>query len=248
MHLECPHCKVEIKIDPSRLPAGRTARVACPKCRQVFALPTAGNGAPTSSGPSVGPEAEAWLREQLAALGQRLKAELRAEMGPMPAVPSASPSVSSPGLRPGETADGEQPQALVATPDAALGGQLASALDQLGHVTRVTTELRAAAKAIDADELAVVVVDEALNGEEREVFKLLEWINRLPGPRRRRLYVAYVAGEVRTLDTGSAFVCGANLTINRSDLGRLAELLRDGIAERDRMYRVFLEVSEAING
>lgn len=248
MNLECPHCRAEVRIDPARLPSGRTARVACPHCRQIFPLPVMGGGVTGPPRPSAAagpgaptPENEAWLRQQLEALRVQIKAELTAGL---PAVPVAGPT---PHAGPaGRVAD--PPTALVAAGDPAVQVAAVQAFTRMGYQPRKAVDLAGAVQALDEEALVMVVVDQSLGGADAEGPKLLEWANRMPGVRRRGIFVAWVADDVRSLDQGAAFVCGANATVARADLPRLSDVLRDGLIERDKLYRVFNEVMASVRG
>jgi hypothetical protein len=193
-------------------------------------LAPAGPGAPT-------PEGEAWLRQQLDALRAQIKAELTAGL-PASAAPRPGPR--------GRPAD--PPTAVVAAGDAAVQQAVLQAFTRLGDQPRKATDLAAGVQALEEEALALVVVDQSLGGADAEGPKLLEWANRMPGPRRRGIFVAWVADDVRSLDQGAAFVCGANATVARSDLSRLTEVLQEGMIERDKLYRVFNEVMASVRG
>ena len=68
----------------------------------------------------------------------------------------------------------------------------------------------------------------------------------MPGPKRRNMFIAFISADLRTMDTGSAFIYGANLTVNKEDAATLREILSKGIHERDELYRVFDEVTEMV--
>ena len=44
-----------------------------------------------------------------------------------------------------------------------------------------------------------------------------------------------------------AFVVGANVTIHRSDVGRARDILRKGIADRDKLYKPYFESLAALH-
>ena len=61
------------------------------------------------------------------------------------------------------------------------------------------------------------------------------------------MFVVYVTSDAQSMDTGSAFIAGANLTVNKADAGKLPLILRKGLDERDELYRLFDEVSDAVS-
>jgi hypothetical protein len=197
---------------------------------------------PPQSGP-LPPEAETWLRRELDAMRVTLKAEILHEVLQR-AQGALAPAAAS---RPGHPAASGKTSVICAE-DPALGGEVYKALADLGYVPEMAPDARQALRRLGQVDPAVVVVDQVLGGDPQAGSKILDWLNRLPGPRRRAMFVAYVSGDLKTMDTGSAFVCGANLTVNRADAGRFAELFRQALQERDELYRIFTEVLETVQG
>lgn len=231
MNVSCPHCQAAVRIDAAHVPAGGQARVGCPHCKQAFEV---GGGA-ESRAPG-GPEAEAWLRSELESVREEVKNELLAEL--------------LGGIRGGGARAGvghRCKQALVCEDDQAFAAQLAATLRGLGHETEVVPDVGGAIKLLERNEYAVVAVEQALAGDAQGGMKVLEWLNRRPGPERRRTYVAYITADVQSMDTGSAFIAGANLTVNKADAAKLPVILSKGLAERDELYRVFDEVTDAVS-
>ena len=63
---------------------------------------------------------------------------------------------------------------------------------------------------------------------------------------RRKVYAVFISADLKTMDTGSAFFHGANLTINKKELRKAGALIRDGMAEYRRFYRVFHSVQREL--
>jgi predicted Zn finger-like uncharacterized protein len=231
MNVSCPHCQAAVRIDAAHLPADGQARVGCPQCKKPFEVA----GRTTAAAPS-GPDAEAWLRRELESVKEDVKQALLAELL------GGTRHASSGGIGKGPRRN----QALVCEDDQAFAKQLADTLTGLGYQPEVVPDVDGAIKLLERHEYAVVAVEQSLAGDAQGGLKVLEWINRRPGPERRRMFVAYVTADVQSMDTGSAFIAGANLTVNKTDAGRLPVILRKGLDERDELYRVFDEVTDAV--
>lgn len=246
----CPKCRTEVRVDLSRVPAGRVARVACPTCSTAF---TVGGQAAADGGPGAAPAAagatpalaaavgrdEAWLRREMEALRTEIEKDvIENVLGRVLAAVGRPISQVD-----GETDDDGRP-ATVCEADPATANFMVSVLREMGFAAQPCPDLTTAWRALDQDQRFVVVSD-TVTGDPEAASKILERLSRLPGAKRRRLFVAYVSADVKTADGGLAFVLGANMTICRADLARFKDLLRRGLAERDKLYKPFLFAMEA---
>jgi CheY-like chemotaxis protein len=136
--------------------------------------------------------------------------------------------------------------ALVCEDEKGFADSLVETLKSLGWEPEVVPDVEGALQVLERHEYGLVTVDRTLAGDPQGGLKILEWLNRRPGPERRRIFVAYVTDEIRSMDTGSAFIAGANLTVNKNDATRLPVILQKGLEERDELYRVFDEVTDAV--
>ena len=232
MNVTCPHCTTAVRVDEAHLPTGGKARVGCPQCKKPFEV--AGPSAGAAPG---GPGAEAWLRQQLDGLKDEIRRELLAEvLGARGAGPGGA---SGRGGR-------KSKLALVCEDEQAFAGSLVDTLKALGWQPEVVPDVEGALRLLERHEYGLVTVDRTLAGDPQGGLKVLDWLNRRPGPERRRVFVAYVTDEIKSMDTGSAFIAGANLTVNKNDASRLPSILSKGLEERDELYRTFEEVTESV--
>jgi predicted Zn finger-like uncharacterized protein len=246
----CPNCRTEVRVDLARVPAGRVARVACPTCSTAFTVggaaapagaPAGASAAAPGPAPSVAAAVgrdEAWLRKEMEAL----RAEIEKDV-----IENVLGRVLSAVGRPIAHVDGEDDEgrpALVCEGDPATANAMASVLGELGFSAQPCPDLTSTWRALDQDQRFVVVSD-TVGGDPEAASKILERLSRLPGAKRRRLFVAYVSADVKTADGGLAFVLGANMTICRADLARFKEHVRRGVTERDKLYKPFLFAMEA---
>lgn len=246
----CPHCSAAAQVDLSRIPAGRTARITCPGCQQQYPVPgqaTPVPAPPAAAAPATGaqplacaaPDDRAWLRKELEALRVELEractANVLAALGVKTAVRGDDPET-----------DPERRHALVCEGDPAFAQVLCAALGELGYVPQVVADLPSAWRALDR-EWGAIVLTEALPDDKDAGGKLQERLSRLPGSKRRRMFIVHVSNEVRSLDGGMAFVLNANVTLNRADAAHCKEIIKKGMTDHDRLYRPFHAVQEAMH-
>lgn len=256
----CPQCRTEVRIDLSRVPAGRTARVSCPSCQHQYPVSSTAPvpaGAPaTSTAPASAPgpsptagagqqaapaagtsEERAWLRRELESLRGEIERQVTANV--LQALGVKGPAAET-GV---EERDPERRNALVCEPDPQFAQVLCAVLSELGYVPQVAPDLRSAWRALDR-EWGVVTLTESLTDDAEAGLKLQERLSRMPGEKRRRIFVVHVSNEVRSLDGGMAFVLNANVTLNRADAANAREIVRKGMSDYERMYKLFHEAKE----
>ena len=73
---------------------------------------------------------------------------------------------------------------------------------------------------------------------------LYQRINRLSPEGRRRLFVVLVGDEFKTGDGTQAFVTLADLVLNSKDAATADGPLRNTVAERSRLWQVFLDARQ----
>lgn len=245
----CPQCRTEVRIDLSRIPAGRSARVACPSCQHQYPV-TAPGTAPQSEAQAssmapqtpmapptpVTPEDRAWMRRELEAMRAEIERQVTANV-------LQAMGVKSEAAEAADERDPELRNALVCEPDPQFAQLLCTILSELGYVPQVAQDMRSAWRALDR-EWGVVTLTESLADDAEAGAKLQERLSRLPGVKRRRMFVVHVSNEVRSLDGGMAFVLNANVTLNRADAGSAREIVKKGLSDYERMYKHFHEAKE----
>ena len=250
----CPQCRTEVRVDLSRVPAGRSARVTCPSCQHAYPVtasaaadPTAASSStpataaatPTADAAGASSADRAWLRRELEAMRAQMERNVTS------AVLSALGLKDTSGKE-DEAADPDRRHALVCEPDARFAQIACAALTELGYQPEVVTDLRSAWHALDR-EWGVVVLTEAMPDDAEAGQKIQDRLSRLPGVKRRRMFVVHVSNEVRSLDGGMAFVLNANLTLNRGDAAQAKEIIKKGMGDHEKIYRLFHDAQEALH-
>lgn len=249
----CPSCQTVVRVDLSRVPAGKAARVGCPGCKNAFAVSAAAAPEPAALGAPAAVQSEAgalasaagrdeaWIRKELEALRGEIEKNVTEKV-----LSRVLGALGKPMAGAVEEDEGDAKPALVCESDSATAAYMSNVLRELGYTPQAAPDLQTAWRALDTDQRVVIVCD-TLPDDAEAATKILERLSRLPGAKRRRMFVAYVGKDVQTIDGGVAFVLGVNMTIFRGDLQRLKDLLRRGMAERDKTYRPFLAALEALS-
>jgi predicted Zn finger-like uncharacterized protein len=215
----CPQCSNRVVVDDAKVP-DRAFNVKCPKCGNVLKLP--GKAAPATDStlpPTPLPGAEApGSSEELRA---QMMAQVRREM-----------SLGD--------AKGVGGRAMVALPDRALAGTVASTLIRNGFAVDTLEDWEEGARLLEQGVYGLVVTARAAAaaGKGESPYQR---INRLNPENRRRLFVILVGDEFKTADGTQAFVTLADLVVNSRDAATADAPLRNTLSERGRIWQAFLD-------
>jgi predicted Zn finger-like uncharacterized protein len=242
MQANCPNCSQRIVIDDAKVP-DRAFSVKCPKCQTVVKFPGKGAAPPTiavAAAPATGTFA------------------VPPAPGAFPAVtPTAGPAAEAPAAESGpseemraqmmaqlrrELAIGEgRPvgRAMVALPDRTRAGAMALPLTRLGYQVDTVDNAEEGARLLEQGVYDMVVTTRAAAVGGRE--SLYQRINRLSAEGRRRIFLVLVGDEYKTGDGTQAWAVMADLVIAARDVPNADAALLPSLAERTRLYQVFLD-------
>jgi predicted Zn finger-like uncharacterized protein len=120
------------------------------------------------------------------------------------------------------------------------------ALSALGyHVTLAASAQEAQAR-IKFNTYQLVVLQEGFGGAGDGRNPVLDFLNALPMPVRRQMFVTLVGTQLGTLDRMAAFLRSVNLTVSEADLPGLEKILKNSIAEHELFYNVFNETLRSL--
>ena len=252
MRIACPSCRKVFTLDDARLPE-KPATMKCPSCGGGIpvAPPAEKAGSEKAAGDLNGGPAErsAAVPEcpKTAALPapgtdgwERLKREVAAAVLEQLGVEVKGGSDGSPGD------EDDDRRALVCEDEALFQLAISEALEKLGYRPEVASSKKAALDALEKKTYSLITVDNRLPDDPEGGYGILGHINLLPPELRRSMFVAFISADLSTMDTNSAFILGANITVSKKDIKRLDKILAQGIREHESKYRLFREVEEEI--
>jgi predicted Zn finger-like uncharacterized protein len=253
MQIVCPACKKVLSVDEAKLPA-KPVFVKCPACGSAISVgpapPAAQAAAPpaASSEPPAGASAEGQAQPNHSGISpgspqwERLKREVAAEVLRQLGLTPSMASLSGEGW--GE--EERERTALICEDEALFQVAISEALQQLGLRVELAASRAAALSALARQRFDVVTVDNRFPDDSEGGYQILQAINALAPEVRRKMFVAFVSADLSTMDTSSAFILGANLTVSKRDVRRLDKILAQGIRDHERAYRLFYQVEEEL--
>jgi predicted Zn finger-like uncharacterized protein len=238
---QCPQCAQRIVIDDAKVP-DKPFAVKCPKCQTIVRLPGKTAAAapepepelsfeepklpePPAPPPAVAPSAPSADLSN-AAMHEEVRAQVMAQLRREMAGPGAEPS--------------SHERALVSIPDRAQAAAITLILTRLGYNVDSVEEHEDAARFVEQGAYAVAATTRAAAAGGRSE-SLYQRITRLSPDQRRRLFVILVGDEFKSGDSVQAFAVVADVVLNSRDAAGADNALRSVMAERKRLYQVYLD-------
>ena len=252
MIVNCLNCSTRLQLDEAKIPA-RPFSVRCPKCQQII------NTQPTAQA----------QRDAVTAVGDlpvstRSQQEMSAtSTSPLPNVEAAadarsqqqSPSPSDEVLRllasllRGEavaSADfgGSKRRVLdgkrVLVCAGSTGGERAArALAEGGYLVFSADSASQAMERLREERVDVIVLDAEFDQKRQGAALINSELVSMRMPERRRVVFVQLTEKARTGDAHAAFVAGANLVVNASEVEDLPHVLEKTVRDLNELYRDF---------
>lgn len=249
MQISCPSCKKTIVIEDSKVPAV-PFKLKCPGCSTTIPVtPPAAPPPPASAAAAGAPaeEPEESAQEIMKAAGlepgtpawERLKHEVAHQVLWHLGVVKYKDFDE-------EEEDENKRQALVVEDESIFQQAITEALKSLRYRVEVVGDKQKALDSLSRKAYDLVTVDNRLPDDPEGGYQVLQAINALPPDQRRRMFVAFISADLATMDTQSAFVLGANVTVGKKDLRKLDKILQQAIREHDKIYHIFRSVHEEL--
>ena len=253
MQIACPSCKKSVILEDARVPVG-PFKLKCPGC---------GTPITVTPGPSE------FTRPADPAYGAAPAASVEAQASPVRNTPESF------GLVPGspewerlkhevahqvlwhmglvttreEDEEGDEESrkwALVVDDESIFQLAISEALQSLRYRVETAPDKKTALDMLSRRTYDLVAVDNRLPDDPEGGTQILQSINAMPPDQRRRMFVAFISADLSTMDTQSAFVLGANVTVGKKDIRRLDKILQQAIKEHDKIYNIFRAVHEEL--
>lgn len=145
-----------------------------------------------------------------------------------------------------DVVDDDKPKALACEDEQLFQQVLKDSIERLGCEVEIAPSSKMACELLKKNEYEIITVDNRFPDDPEGGFKILSTINSLPPEKRRKMFVAFISADLATMDTNSAFVYGANLTVAKKDIKKIEAILSQGIEENKKRYRTFFEVLEEV--
>ena len=230
MEIICESCKAKLLVPDEKIPKDQAVKISCPKCKNKIALDgrRAETKAPASESNDFSDPGKFHLRFSDAKPAQK---ETAVSYGYEDYAVDEALDFFEEGTK----------LALVMANNTEQGGKITPAVEQLGYKAISTSDTRDAIGKARFHHFDMVILMDGFDGHPLEQSTVVNYLNRLSMSVRRRIFVALISDNFKTMDDMMAFAVSANVVINTKDLEKLFPILKKALSENEKFYKVFLD-------
>lgn len=224
MEVTCGQCKTRFNIPDDKVPKDRVLKLNCPKCKGKISL---GGEAPEQP-PKANETGEVPLKMMDPAAGKKTPEE----------------SYGYEDFTTDEALDSfeEGIKLALIMPNSSMNeDHLRAGLELIGYKCVSTPNTRDAIGKLRFHNFDLIILADGFDSQPLDHSVIVNYLNRLSMSVRRKLFLALISDNFKTMDNMMAFAMSANVVINTKDLQKLHLILKKSVSENERFYKVFMD-------
>jgi hypothetical protein len=87
----------------------------------------------------------------------------------------------------------------------------------------------------------LIIISDGFDGQDLANSPITHYLNHLSMSIRRKIFLVLLSDKFKTMDNMIAFARSANIIVNPDDLSNLPLLLKRGISDNEKLYKVFTD-------
>ena len=242
MDLTCTSCGTKLKIPDSKLPPPqvRMVSITCPKCKSRLKIDRDQPGGGLVPYKKVEVKAQAQPAPRKKQDTQKSVQAKAAEDKEETKGPIFEYEYDE-DISPLEFYEEGTKLALVLNGDAKSAKEITSVLEELTYRSVVPSSIREAMGKLLFHHFDLIILSDGFDGLSLEDNPVINYLNSLSMSVRRRIFLALISKKFKTMDLLKAFGLSANMVINTNDLVNLSLVLKKGISDNEKFYKVFMD-------
>lgn len=229
MEVTCPNCKTSLNIPDEKLPEDRTVRINCPKCKNKITIDPANSISPSNK-----------RYDETGKMHLRYIESQKKESGGS-AASDYDDYISDDSL---DYYDDDVKLCLVMA-DASLSDKLRSAIETHGYKYISVSTTREALSKLRFHYFGLLILSDGFDGHEILGGPIMNYLNHLSMSSRRKIFLTLVSDRFKSMDDMMAYAMSANMVVNIKDLDKLSMLLKKGMLEYEKFYKVYMDTMVA---
>jgi len=228
MEITCAQCNAKLNIPDDRIPKDQAVKISCPKCKHKVTLDMRKGGGDS-------PNYEASLTDsgnlQYKPLEQGQEKSSLDDYSYDDYSDDQSLEFFDEGVK----------IALVILKGDDNREKAGRALEGLGFKCVFAENTRDALGKLRFHSFNLVLMADNFDSQDILYSPIMNYLNRLPMSSRRKIFVALIGDRFKTMDEMMAFALSANAVINAKDIDRLSPILKKGISDNEKFYKVLID-------
>ena len=124
--------------------------------------------------------------------------------------------------------------------------EISSALEGLSYKPILPTSTEEAMGKLRFHHFDLIIVSDGFDGQDLTNSPIMHYLNHLSMGIRRKIFVVLLSNKFKTMDNMMAFARSANLVVNPDDLSNLSLILKKGIPDNEKFYKVLMDTFKEV--
>ena len=119
--------------------------------------------------------------------------------------------------------------------------RLRAGIEIIGYKCIPTPNTRDAIGKLRFHHFDLIILADGFDNQPLDHSVIVNYLNRLSMSVRRRIFLALISDNFKTMDNMMAFAMSANVVINSKDIEKLHLILKKAVSENERFYKIFMD-------
>ena len=229
MEVTCDHCKTKLNVPDDKIPKDQIVRINCPKCKNKITIDP---NKTVLKEESTGDLHDETGKLHLSFIESQKKGD------------SDEKAFDYDDYDSDETLDffEEGVKLALALAGDDVGKKIKTAVEELGYRCLLSPNTRDALGKLRFHHFDIVILTDGFDGHELgRDNPVTNYINHMSMSSRRRLFLTLISDTFKTMDEMMAYALSANLVINTKEMEKLSVILKRGISDHSKFYKVFMD-------
>lgn len=224
MEVTCGQCKSRFNIPDDKVPKDKVLKLNCPKCKGKISL---GGEAPEQ--PAKADESGEFRMKVIdPTAGRKTPAE---SYGYEDYAGDQALDFFEEGIK----------LALIMTNSSMNEDRLRAGIEIIGYKCIPTPNTRDAIGKLRFHHFDLIILADGFDNQPLDQSVIVNYLNRLSMSVRRKIFLALISDNCKTMDNMMAFAMSANVVINSKDIEKLHLILKKAVSENERFYKIFVD-------
>ncbi len=228
MEVTCSGCNTKLNIPDEKIPRDQIVKINCPKCKNKITI------GPQNKGEDKPAEEEDYSDTDR--FNQKF-------IEPQKKSPEGQTSYEV------ESDDYsldfyEDVKLALIMADDILNTKIKSAVEENNFKFIASPTIRESLLKLRFHHFDLMILAEGFDGQEIAGGPIINYLNHMSMSSRRNIFLTLIGDKYKTMDEMMAYALSANMVVNTKDLGSFSALLKRGIMDYKKFYKVFFDILE----